>query len=76
MATLPGTASPSVPWTFVVVTIVVAVAVAAVIAYLGLTGHIGAGIAGQKSPGGGVTLVPFVGLFLGATAWSAGWPAP
>jgi hypothetical protein len=76
MATSPGAASPPVPWTFVVVTIAVAVAVAAVLAYLGLTGHLGTGIPGEKSPSGGVTLVPFIGLMLGAMVRITGWPAP
>jgi hypothetical protein len=74
MATPHGAASPPVPWTFVVVTIVVAVAVAAVLAYLGLTGHLGTGIPGEKSPSGGITFVPFIGLVTGAMAWAKGWP--
>jgi hypothetical protein len=76
MATSPGPAPPAVPWNFVIVTIVVAVAVAAVLAYLGLTGHLGAGIPGAKSPGGGITVVPFVGLAIAASVGITGASAP
>ena len=42
--------SPARPWTFLIVVIVVAVVVSVVIGYLGVTGMIGAGIAGTHHP--------------------------
>jgi hypothetical protein len=62
MATVSEPAPPPLPWLFFLVAIVAAVAVGAVIAYLGLTGQLGAGIPGSKSPGGGVIGAPMVGL--------------
>lgn len=47
-------ATPPVPWLFFLIAILVAVAVGAIIAYLGLTGRIGAGIPGSRSPSGGL----------------------
>ncbi|MGA7861912.1 MAG: hypothetical protein WCB19_08670, partial [Thermoplasmata archaeon] len=69
-------APPPLPWLFFAVAIVAAVAVAALIAYLGLTGHLGAGIPGSKSPGGGTIFFPFVGLVLTASAQSVGRNSP
>jgi hypothetical protein len=53
---------PPLPWRFFIVAIVVAIAVSAIIAYLGLTGHIGAGVTGEKSPGGGLVFLPLVAV--------------
>jgi hypothetical protein len=62
----PADASPEpLPWLFFIVAISAAVAVGAILGYLGLTGHLGAGIPGSKSPGGGLTSLPFVGVALG-----------
>lgn len=44
------------PWLFFLVAITAAVAVGALIAYLGVTGHLGAGIPGSSSPKGGLLL--------------------
>lgn len=62
MAAAPAPASPPLPWLFFLVTIVVAAGVGIIIAYLGLTGHLGAGIPGSRSPDGGLTIAPLVGL--------------
>lgn len=64
MSAPPGAPPPPLPWRFFIVAIVVAIAVSAIIAYLGLTGHIGAGVTGEKSPGGGLVFLPLVGLSL------------
>lgn len=63
---MPTTGEPSpppLPWLFFLVAIAAAVAVGATIAYLGLTGHLGAGIPGSKAPAGGLTLLPSLGTF-------------
>lgn len=71
--------SPSVPapqplpWLFFIVAIAVAVVVAAFIAYLGVTGHLGAGVTGSKSPGSGITSWPLVGLILSVSTSGMGW---
>jgi hypothetical protein len=58
----PGaTAEAPLPWLFFLVAIVIAVAVGILIAYLGLTGHLGAGIPGSKSPSGGAVFTPLLG---------------
>lgn len=62
------TDSPPLPWLFFLVAIVAAVAVGALIAYLGVTGHLGAGIPGSSSPKGGGLLAPFGGFVLQARA--------
>lgn len=62
MGVAPAAPTPPLPWRFFIVAIVVAIAVSALIAYLGLTGHIGAGITGEKPPGGGAVFLPFLGL--------------
>lgn len=53
---------PPLPWLFFIVAIVAAVAVGALIAYLGVTGHLGAGIPGSSSPKGGILFAPLGGL--------------
>jgi hypothetical protein len=63
------------PWLFFLVTIIVAIAVAAILAYLGLTGHLGSGIVGEKSPGSGITTLPLVGWVLGVLGRKSGWYA-
>jgi hypothetical protein len=62
MSAAPISPRPPLPWRFFIVAIGVAIAVAAIIAYLGLTGHIGAGVTGEKSPGGGLVFLPFVAV--------------
>ncbi len=69
MAASPEPASPPLPWLFFLVTIVVAAVVGIIIAYLGLTGHLGAGIPGSKSPDGGLVALPILG-------WVARWRTP
>lgn len=54
--------TPPVPWLFFLVAIAVAVFVGGMIAYLGVTGHLGAGIPGSKSPSGGIVLAIIGGL--------------
>jgi len=70
MAT-PAEPAPPLPWVFFIVAIVAAVVVGFIIAYLGLTGHLGAGVPGSKSPGGGIIAVPILGLVSGASSWVA-----
>jgi hypothetical protein len=69
MAASPDAAAPRLPWLFFIVAIIVAVAIGAVIAYLGLTGHIGAGIPGSKGPSGGAAFAPILGIATGASTW-------
>jgi len=69
-------APPPLPWLFFAIAIAVAVAVAALIAYLGVTGHLGAGIPGSKSPTGGMIFLPLVGLVLTFSARAAGRSPP
>jgi hypothetical protein len=69
MGASAATPAPPQPWLFIVVLIVLAIAISSVIAYLGLTGQLGAGIVGAKSPSGGISLVPPVGLAYGLSAW-------
>jgi hypothetical protein len=65
-----ATEQQHVPWGFIVVSIVAAVVIAAVIGYLGLSGYLGWGIVGARSPGGGVVFVPILGLWLGKSIWA------
>jgi len=64
---LPEAPQP-LPWLFFIVAIVAAVLIGSVIAYLGLTGHLGAVIPGAKAPSGGITVLPILGLALTASA--------
>ena len=64
MSASPASPAPPLPWRFFFVAIAVAIAVGAIIIYLGLTGHIGAGVTGEKSPGGGLVSLPFVAVSL------------
>ncbi len=66
MGAPPAAPAPPLPWRFFIVAIVVAIAVAAIIAYLGLTGHIGAGVTGEKPPSGGIVFLPLLGLAISA----------
>ena len=50
--------APPRPWAFLVVVIVVAIAVSALIGYLGVTGQIGAGIPGTHPGGHSLTTLP------------------
>ncbi|MCI4353148.1 MAG: hypothetical protein L3K14_07165 [Thermoplasmata archaeon] len=59
---------PPLPWLFFLVAIITAVAVGALIAYLGVTGHLGAGIPGSSPPKGGLLFSPIGGLVLGVGA--------
>lgn len=72
MGTPPEAPSPALPWLFFIVTIILSAAVGVVIAYLGLTGHLGAGIPGSKSPAGGLTFAPILGLALAVSTRIAG----
>lgn len=58
MSSSPAGAEPPLPWLFFLVAIVAAIAVGALLGYLGLTGHLGAGIPGSKAPAGGLTYIP------------------
>ncbi|MFZ0830466.1 MAG: hypothetical protein WCB18_08165 [Thermoplasmata archaeon] len=71
MVASPEPSPPPLPWLFFIVAIVAAVVVGVIIAYLGLTGHLGAGIPGSKSPGGGIVFAPILGLVSGAWSWAA-----
>jgi hypothetical protein len=65
----PPTAPPEPqPWLFFIILIIAAIAISSVIAYLGLTGQIGAGIAGSKSPSGVIAFAPLIGLVLSLPA--------
>jgi hypothetical protein len=64
MGAPPVEAAPPLPWRFFIVAIVVAIAVSAAIAYLGLAGYLGAGITGERSPSGGLVFLPLIGLTL------------
>ncbi len=61
-------APPPLPWLFFIVAILAAVVIGSVIAYLGLPGHLGAGIPGANAPGGGISVLPVLGLALAASA--------
>jgi hypothetical protein len=74
MGTPAATEQPPVPWRFIIVSIVGAVIIAAIIGYLGLSGYLGWGIVGAKSPSGGIVLLPLVGLWLGKSKWA--WTSP
>lgn len=69
MADPPDSSAPPLPWLFFIVAIIVAVAVGTIIAYLGVTGHLGAGVPGSKGPAGGLTFIPLLGLISGASGW-------
>jgi hypothetical protein len=62
MASAAEAAPQPLPWLFFIAAILAAIAIGAILGYLGLTGHLGAGIPGSKPPGGGVTSIPFVGV--------------
>jgi hypothetical protein len=74
MGATPAPPAPPLPWRFFLVAISVAIAISAIIAYLGLTGHLGAGITGEKSPGGGIVFLPMWGLTLLASIRSRKQP--
>jgi hypothetical protein len=69
MSAVSTTPAEPLPWLFFLVAIVVAVAVGAAIGYLGLTGHLGAGIPGSKPPSSGLAIVPGLSVAVGAAAW-------
>jgi phosphotransferase system glucose/maltose/N-acetylglucosamine-specific IIC component len=64
MAGTSEPAPPPLPWLFFVVAIVMAIAAGAILAYLGLTGHLGGGIPGSSSPGNGLGSLPVVGIIV------------
>ncbi|MGC2289693.1 MAG: hypothetical protein WA688_07555 [Thermoplasmata archaeon] len=76
MGAPPDAAPPPLPWLFFIVAIVGAVAVGAVLGYLGLTGHLGGGIPGSKSPSGGINSLPIVGVALTLTFHALGKNPP
>jgi len=68
MGTPPPATPPPLPWLFFLVAIVMAVGIAAAIAYLGVTGHLGAVIPGTGPSGGGIVLPPLLGFVFSASA--------